>query len=58
MRLRMAVERELGQRMLSPKDFVYLSERIAQRTHQHIGVNTLKRIWDIWTITSPRVSAR
>jgi len=45
MRLRMAVEQELGQRMLSPKDFVYLSERIAQRTHQHIGVNTLKRIW-------------
>ncbi|MBQ8968769.1 MAG: hypothetical protein IJ064_03420 [Bacteroidaceae bacterium] len=44
-RLRKAVEQELGQRLLNPKDFVYLSECIGERTHQHIGVNTLKRIW-------------
>lgn len=43
-RLRKAVEQELGQRLLNPKDFVYLSECIGERTHQHIGVNTLKRI--------------
>ena len=44
-RLREAIEQKLGMRILNPKDFVYLSEYIAQHMHQTIGVNTLKRIW-------------
>lgn len=56
-RLQEAVEQELGQKILNPKDFVYLSESIAQRMHQTIGVNTLKRIWGrLDDNVTPRIS--
>jgi hypothetical protein len=43
--LREAVEQTAGCRMQTHKDFVFLSDAIFERTHQTVGVNTLKRLW-------------
>ncbi len=43
--LRQAVEQTIGRKMVSPKDFNFLSEDIYERLHQNISTSTLKRVW-------------
>lgn len=43
--LRKELERELGIELRTPKDFRLLSERIGNKTHDSISVDTLMRIW-------------
>ena len=40
-----AVEKCAGRKMVTPRDFEFLSVCIEQFTHQHMGVSTLKRLW-------------
>jgi hypothetical protein len=56
-RLREAVEKTVGCKILTHKDFMSLSEAIYEQTNQTIGVNTLKRIWgSIEDSATPRPS--
>ena len=43
--LKGAVEKVAGRRMLTPKDFDFLSARIMETTHQYLSQSTLKRFW-------------
>lgn len=43
--LRSLIEESAGKKMVSPADFQFLSELIAQRCHETLGITTLKRIW-------------
>ena len=44
-RLCSEIERALGCRIQTPKDFQYLSERIYDRLHVMVSSTTLKRLW-------------
>lgn len=44
-RLFEAVERSLGRKMETPRDFEYLSECLQGRLHDTVSVSTLKRLW-------------
>ena len=43
--LRENVEKKAGRRMMTPKDFDFLSESIFEEIHTRISPSTLKRIW-------------
>ena len=43
--LKISVERVLGKKLLTPKDYDYLSEHIFSRLHIMISATTLKRLW-------------
>ncbi len=40
-----AVEKRAGRKMMTPRDYDFLSVCIEQITRQHISVSTLKRLW-------------
>ena len=40
-----AIERVAGRKMLCSQDFEWLTKEIEKRTHEMVGVNTLKRMW-------------
>lgn len=40
-----AIERVAGRKMLCSQDFEWLTKEIEERTHEVVGVNTLKRMW-------------
>ncbi len=39
------IEKTVGQKMKSPKDFDFLSELIFEKLHERISATTLKRLW-------------
>ena len=41
-----AVERAVGRKMTSPRDFEYLSTCLANRLNEGLSVSTLKRLWN------------
>ena len=43
--LRNTIEKTIGRKMQTPKDFDVLSESIFEKTHQSISSTTLKRLW-------------
>lgn len=43
--LRNTIEKALGRKMQTPKDFDVLSDSIFEKTHQNISPTTLKRLW-------------
>lgn len=55
--LKISVERVLGKKLLTPKDYDYLSEHIFSRLHIMISATTLKRLWGyLKENTSPRLA--
>lgn len=57
--LKGAVEKAVGRRMLTPKDFDFLSARIMETTRQYLSQSTLKRFWGYLgeeNVKSPRQS--
>ena len=44
-RLKNDIETALGKRMVTPKDFEFLRERIYARLHVYVSRTTLMRIW-------------
>ncbi len=56
-RLKKAIEAKAGRKILTPKDFDYLSACIAEELHEPISVSTLKRLWGyIQSSSNPRLS--
>lgn len=56
-RLKLCVENVAGRKMMTPKDFEFLSGHIFSRLHVMISPTTIKRIWGyLQENTSPRVS--
>lgn len=56
-RLRTAVEKAVGRRMRTSKDFDFLSKQLFERLHQQVSVSTLKRLWGyVATDSQPRES--
>lgn len=55
-RLRLAIERAAGRKMLTPRDFEFLRERVYARTRVFLSVSTLKRLWGYAPGGEPRVS--
>ena len=54
-RLKEAIEERFGRKMLTPKDFEYLSAYIAEQQHETVSASTLKRLWGyIQTSSLPR----
>ena len=43
--LREMIERMVGRKMLVPRDFVWLSEKVLERTQQRVSASTLRRFW-------------
>ena len=43
--LREMIERMVGRKMLVPRDFVWLSEKVLERTQQRVSASTLLRFW-------------
>ena len=43
--LREMIERMVGRKMLVPRDFVWLSEKVLDRTQQRVSASTLRRFW-------------
>lgn len=55
-RLRKALERALGKRIKSARDFKILSDSIYNQTQQNISPSTLKRLWGYYSDgTQPRI---
>ena len=55
--LREAIERTVGKKIQTPKDFDFLSQLIEERCGEHVSVSTLKRVWGYVTSNSlPRRS--
>lgn len=55
--LKISVERVLGKKLLTPKDYDSLSEHIFSRLHIMISATTLKRLWGyLKENTSPRLA--
>lgn len=55
--LREAIERTVGKKIQTPKDFDFLSQLIEERCGEHMSVSTLKRVWGYVTSNSlPRRS--
>lgn len=44
-RLREKIEEMLGRKMMVPRDFAWLSERVQERTRQRVSATTLRRFW-------------
>lgn len=44
-KIRNYIEALISKKIRTPKDFVYLSESIFDKTHQYVSPTTLKRIW-------------
>lgn len=44
--LKMEVERIMGRRLVTPSDFMELMHRIDEAHAGHVGLTTIKRIWD------------
>jgi len=56
-RLKAAVELKCGRKILTPKDFYFLSTYIVEQQHETVSVSTLKRLWGyIQTSSVPRRS--
>lgn len=49
-----AIEKEVGKKLLTPKDFEWLSEKVEARTKEHLSESTLMRLWGY----RPSVGAR
>ena len=47
--MREAIEKKAGRKMESAYDFEWLATQIEQRTHEVVGINTLKRMWGYFT---------
>ena len=45
LKIRNCIEALISRKVRTPKDFVYLSESISDKTHQYVSPTTLKRIW-------------
>lgn len=43
--LREMIERMVGRKMLVPRDFAWLSEKVLERTQQRVSASTLRRFW-------------
>ena len=43
--LREMIERMVGRKMVVPRDFVWLSEKVLERTQQRVSASTLRRFW-------------
>lgn len=43
--LREMIERMVGRKMLVPRDFAWLSEKVLERTLQRVSASTLRRFW-------------
>ena len=43
--LREMIERMLGRKMVVPRDFAWLSEKVLERTQQRVSASTLRRFW-------------
>ena len=39
------IERMVGRKMVVPRDFVWLSEKVLERTQQRVSASTLRRFW-------------
>lgn len=48
------IEKEVGKKLLTPKDFEWLSEKVEARTKEHLSESTLMRLWGY----RPSVGAR
>lgn len=44
-RLRDKIEEVVGRKLKTPRDFAWLSEQIAGRTHERVSGSTLRRFW-------------
>ena len=49
-----AIEKEVGKKLLTPKDLEWLSEKVEARTKEHLSESTLMRLWGY----RPSVGAR
>lgn len=54
-RLKNQIEKVVEKKMLSPRDFCYLSHQVEGVVNEKISISTLKRIWG-YTITSSKFS--
>lgn len=43
--LREMIERMVGRKMVVPRDFAWLSEKVEERTQQRVSASTLRRFW-------------
>ena len=43
--LREMIERMVGRKRVVPRDFVWLSEKVLERTQQRVSASTLRRFW-------------
>lgn len=43
--LREMIERMVGRKMVVPRDFAWLSEKVLERTQQRVSASTLRRFW-------------
>ena len=43
--LREMIEKMAGRKMVVPRDFVWLSEKVEERTQQRVSASTLRRFW-------------
>ena len=39
------IEKEVGKKLLTPKDFEWLSAKVETRTKEHLSESTLMRLW-------------
>lgn len=39
------IEKMVGRKMVVPRDFVWLSEKVEERTQQRVSASTLRRFW-------------
>lgn len=43
--LREMIEKMVGRKMVVPRDFAWLSEKVEERTQQRVSASTLRRFW-------------
>ena len=44
-KLREMIEKMVGRKMVVPRDFAWLSEKVEERTQQRVSASTLRRFW-------------
>ena len=43
--LREMIEKMVGRKMVVPRDFAWLSEKVEEHTQQRVSASTLRRFW-------------
>ena len=43
--LREMIEKMVGRKMVVPRDFIWLSQKVEERTQQRVSASTLRRFW-------------